>query len=57
MPNTISVFNSEKARYCSEVTRVQYSLAREISYVDKSVIEGSEDVADAEHVLLSLIHI
>jgi len=34
----------------SEVTSVQYSLAREISHVDKSVIEGSKDMADAKHI-------
>lgn len=50
LPNLISVFKTEGDRYCREVTNIQYSLAREISHMDESVIEGSKDMADAEHV-------
>lgn len=44
-----------KCNFCFQkpgttVTGFQYSLAREISHVDKSIIEGSKDVADAKHI-------
>lgn len=44
-------FHTEGAGYCSEVMPVPYSLARQISHVDKSVIEGGKDVADTKHIL------
>lgn len=36
--------------HCREVAAVPYLLARKISHMDKSVIEGSEDMANAKHV-------
>lgn len=50
LPNLISVFKPEGAKHCREVPSAQYSLAREIGHMDKSVVERSKDVADAEHI-------